>query len=181
MRTSVPNVYAIGDLIGSPMEMFKARKCGMTAARNVMGDPYVFDFTEYPDFLHTTYEVTWVGLSEEEARQKYEDVVVIQMPPKGIRDDELCLPLSEGTMLYGFTRPELTGFQKCVIDGRTRRVVGCHHVGFGAKDSFQYLDHLIKNGITIDQMGEMNELFLNPEHFIQLCRLRAGNAQLVDL
>jgi 2-oxopropyl-CoM reductase (carboxylating) len=36
-------------------------------------------------------------------------------------------------------------------------------------------------GITIDEMGEMNELFLNPEHFIQLCRLRAGSRNLRDL
>ena len=61
MQTSVPGVYAIGDLIGPPMEMFKARKCGMTAARNIMGEPFEFDFSEYPDFLHSTYEVTWVG------------------------------------------------------------------------------------------------------------------------
>ena len=59
MRTSVPGVYAVGDLIGAPMEMFKARKCGMTAARNIMGEDYSFDFSEYPDFLHSTYEVTW--------------------------------------------------------------------------------------------------------------------------
>ena len=39
----------------------------MTAARNIMGEPYEFDFSEYPDFLHTTYEVTWVGLTEAEA------------------------------------------------------------------------------------------------------------------
>ncbi len=115
MQTSVPGVYAIGDLIGSPMEMFKARKCGMTAARNIMGEPYEFDFSEYPDFLHTTYEVTWVGLTEAEARERYDDVVVIQMPPKGLRDDELALPCAEGSMLYAFTRPELTGMQKCVV------------------------------------------------------------------
>lgn len=181
MRTSVPGIYAIGDLIGAPMEMFKARKCGMTAARNIMGDPYEFDFSEYPDFLHTTYEVTWVGLTEAEARERYDDVIVIQMPPKGMPEEDLCLPVAEGSMLYGFTRPELTGFQKCVIDGASRRVLGAHHVGFGAKDAFQYLDYLIKQGITIDQMGEMNELFLNPEHFIQLCRLRAGKSNLVDL
>lgn len=181
MRTSVPGVYAIGDLIGAPMEMFKARKCGMTAARNIMGEPYEFDFSEYPDFLHTTYEVTWVGLTEAEARERYDDVVVIQMPPKGIRDDELALPCAEGSMLYAFTRPELTGFQKCVYDGRSRLLLGAHHVGFGAKDAFQYLDHLIRKGITIDEMGELNELFLNPDHFIQLSRLRAGNSNLVDL
>ena len=68
MQTSVPGVYAIGDLIGGPMEMFKARKSGVTAARNIMGEDLEFDYTEYPDFLHTTYEVTWVGLTEAEAR-----------------------------------------------------------------------------------------------------------------
>ncbi|MGQ0845970.1 MAG: FAD-dependent oxidoreductase [Sporichthyaceae bacterium] len=181
MQTNVPGVYAIGDLIGSPMEMFKARKCGVTAARNISGEDIEFDFSEYPDFLHTTYEVTWVGLSEEEAREQYDDISVIQMPPKGIRNEELCLPLSEGTMLYGHTRPELTGFQKCIYDNKSRRMLGAHHVGFGAKDAFQYLDFLIKKGITIDEIGWMNELFLNPEHFIQLSRLRAGNTDLTDL
>jgi dihydrolipoamide dehydrogenase len=183
MRTSIPGVYAIGDMIGAPMEMFKARKCGMTAARNIMGDPYEFDFSEYPDFLHTTYEVTWVGLTEAEARERFDDVIVIQMPPQGIENHEIPLPCAEGTMLYAFTMPELTGFQKCVIDAGSRRIVGCHHVGHGAKDAFQYLDHLIHRpeGLTIDQIAEMNELFLNPEHFIQLCRLRAGRRELVSL
>jgi 2-oxopropyl-CoM reductase (carboxylating) len=183
MRTSVAGVYAIGDMIGAPMEMFKARKCGMTAARNIMGEPYEFDFSEYPDFLHTTYEVTWVGLTEAEARERYDDVIVIQMPPPGLGNEELPLPCAEGSMLYAFTKPALSGFQKCVIDAGSRRIVGCHHVGYGAKDAFQYLDHLIHRpaGLTIDQMAEMNELFLNPEHFIQLCRLRAGRRELVSL
>jgi 2-oxopropyl-CoM reductase (carboxylating) len=183
MQTSVPGVYAIGDLIGPPMEMFKARKCGMTAARNIMGEPYEFDFSEYPDFLHSTYEVTWVGLSEEEARESFEHVVVIQMPPPGVRSEEIPLPCAEGSMLTAFTDPAATGFQKCVIDGESRRVLGAHHVGFGAKTAFQYLDHLIHRpeGLTIDQMAEMNELFLNSEHFVQLCRLRAGALSLTDL
>lgn len=183
MRTSVPDVYAIGDLIGPPMEMFKARKCGMTAARNIMGELYEFDFSEYPDFLHSTYEVTWTGLTETEARERYGDVVVIQMPPKGMGLGETPLPCAEGSMLYAFTRPELTGFQKAIVDASSRRFVGFHHVGFGAKDAFQYLDYLMRRpeGLTVDDMAEMNELFLNPEHFIQLSRLRAGHAQLRDL
>lgn len=183
MRTSVPGVYAVGDLVGPPMEMFKARKCGMTAARNIMGEPYEFDYREYPDFLHSTYEVTWTGLTETEARERFDNVVVIQMPPKGMGLGETPLPCSEGSMLYAFTRPELTGFQKVVIDGDSRRLVGMHHVGFGAKDAFQYLDYLMRrpDGLTVDEMGEMNELFLNPEHFIQLCRLRAGHTDLRDL
>ena len=86
-------------------------------------------------------------------------------------------------MLYAMMYPELSGFLKAVVDGDSRRVLGFHHVGFGAKDAFQYLDHLMRRpgGITIDEMGSMNELFLNPEHFIQLCRLRAGSPHLRDL
>jgi pyruvate/2-oxoglutarate dehydrogenase complex dihydrolipoamide dehydrogenase (E3) component len=183
MRTSIPNVYAIGDLIGPPMEMFKARKCGVTAAKNIMGESAEFDFSEYPDFLHTTYEVTWVGLSEVEARRKYSNVVIIQMPPADVAFGDIPLPCADGVMLYAFAKPELSGFQKCVIDGDSRRVLGFHHVGHGAKDAFQYLDYLLRRpeGLTIDEMGQMNELFLNPEHFIQLCRLRAGRRELVSL
>jgi dihydrolipoamide dehydrogenase len=183
MRTSVPNVFAIGDLIGPPMEMFKARKGGVTAARIIMGEHAEFDWTDYPDLLHSTYEISWVGLSEAEARERYENIIIIQMPPKGVPIGDIPLPCAEGTMLYAFMLPELSGFQKAVVDGDTRRMLGFHHVGFGAKDAFQYLDHLMRRpgGITIDEMGSMNELFLNPEHFIQLSRLRAGSRNLRDL
>ncbi|MDQ6661274.1 MAG: dihydrolipoamide dehydrogenase, partial [Chloroflexota bacterium] len=96
---------------------------------------------------------------------------------------DIPLPCAEGTMLYAFMFPELSGLQKVVVDGESRRILGFHHVGFGAKDAFQYLDYLMRRpeGITIDEMGNMNELFLNPEHFIQLCRLRAGSPELRDL
>ena len=183
MRTSVPNVYAAGDLLGPPMEMFKARKCGVGAARNIMGEHYEFDYSSYPDFLHTTYEVTWCGLSEAEARARYRNVIKIQMPPDDADPESFALPAAEGSMLYAFTRPILSGWLKLVIDADSRRVLGAHHVGYGAKDAFQYIDYLIRQpgGWTMDQMAELDELFLNPEHFIQLCRLRAGQLNPVNL
>ncbi|MBA2389988.1 MAG: NAD(P)/FAD-dependent oxidoreductase [Geodermatophilaceae bacterium] len=183
MRTSTPSVYATGDILGSPMEMFKARKCGMTAARNIMGERYEYDYSEYPDFLHTTYEVTWCGLTEAEARHRYPNVIKLQMPPDGSDPESFPLPAAEGSMLYAFTRPILSGWFKLVIDADSRRILGAHHVGFGAKDAFQYIDYLIRRpeGWTIDDMAELSELFLNPEHFIQLSRLRAGKQQLVNL
>ena len=58
---------------------------------------------------------------------------------------------------------------------------GAHHVGYGARDGFQYLQVLVQQGLTIDQLGEMDELFLNPTHFIQLSRLRAGQRNLKSL
>jgi dihydrolipoamide dehydrogenase len=112
-------------------------------------------------------------------------VIIIQMPPyvEGLDTPNLPLPCAEGTMLYAFRRPELSGFQKLVVHGASRKVLGAHHVGYGAKDAFQYLDYLIHQpgGLTIDTLGWMNELFLNPEHFVQLSRLRAGKAQLKHL
>ena len=105
------------------------------------------------------------------------------MPPDDADPETFDLPLPRrGTMLYAFTRPVLSGWLKLVIDADSRKVLGAHHVGYGAKDAFQYIDYLIRRpeGFTMDEMG-LNELFLNPEHFIQLCRLRAGNARLRHL
>jgi pyruvate/2-oxoglutarate dehydrogenase complex dihydrolipoamide dehydrogenase (E3) component len=181
LRTSVPEVYAVGDLIGAPMEMFKARKSGTYAARNVMGESLEYVPNDFPDFLHTHYEVTWVGMGEEEARARYRDVMIIKMPPDSPDGWNVCLPASDRTMLYAFEAMPKSGFQKLVIDGESRKIVGAHHVGYGARDGFQYLAVLLKRGLTIDEMGDFDELFLNPSHFIQLCRLRAGMRQLIDL
>ena len=181
LQTSVPGVYAIGDLIGGPMEMFKARKSGTYAARDIMGERISYNPKEWPDFMHTHYEVSWMGLSEQEARATYRNVIVIKMPPDTPDGLNVGLPACDRTMLYAFLEPRLSGFQKLLIDEDSRKVVGAHHVGYGAKDSFQFLYQLMKQGLTIDQLGDMDELFLNPTHFIQLSRLRAGHRKLRDL
>ncbi len=181
MRTSIPNVYAVGDLIGAPMEMFKARKSGSYAARAIMGEDVDYRPADWPDFLHTHYEVSWLGLGEEDARAHYRNVVVLKMPPDNPNGFDIALPASDRTMLYAMARPHLSGFQKLILDGDTRRVLGAHHVGYGAKDAFQYLNVLVRRGLTVDELGDMDELFLNPTHFIQLSRLRAGQQELRSL
>ena len=103
------------------------------------------------------------------------------MPPDSEDGLDVALPATDRTMLYAFSKPRMSGFQKLVIDADSRRVLGAHHVGFGAKDAFQYLYVLFKQGLTIDQLADMDELFSNPTHFIQLSRLRAGNKTLRDL
>jgi pyruvate/2-oxoglutarate dehydrogenase complex dihydrolipoamide dehydrogenase (E3) component len=178
MRTSVPHVYAVGDLVGAPLEMFKARKSGVCAARNVMGEESHYHVKDFPDFLHTHYEVCWLGLGEEAARARYRNVVVLRMPPDTPDGHDVALPAGDRMMLYAMMEPRLSGFQKLVIDGDSRRIVGAFHVGCGAKEGFQYLAHLVRNGLTVDELGEMDELFLSPTYFIQLCRLRAGSKVL---
>ncbi len=179
-ETSVKGVYAVGDLIGPPLEMFKARKTGTVAARNIMGEHFEWDYTDFADFLHSTYEVVWMGLSEREARQKYSNVVIIKMPVDGIPPEDFPLPAGDGSMFLATYRPELSGFFKIIFDGDSRKLIGAHYVGFGVKNAFQYLEVLMKQGITIDELGQVNELFLN-DLIPQLCRLRAGNAVLTDL
>lgn len=181
MQTSVDNVYAVGDIVGAPMEMFKARKGGMYAARNIMGEDAEYDFKSYPDFLHTHYEVSWFGLGEEQARENFPSIIIIKMPPDNPNGWDIALPASDRMMLYAMKYPRMSGFQKLVINGENRQILGAFHIGCGAKDGFQYLSQFIKRGVTVDQLGEMDELFLNPSHFIQLCRLRAGETGLRDL
>jgi len=181
MRTSVPGVYAVGDLVGRPMEMFKARKGGTCAARNIMGEDARYRPRDYPDFLHTHYEVCWLGLGEEQARERYSNVVVMKLPPDNPDGHSVALPAGDRVMLYAMMKPELSGFQKLVIDGDSRCILGAFHVGYGAKDGFQYLAPMVRNGLTVDELGEMDELFLNPSYFIQLCRLRAGSRTLRSL
>ncbi len=181
LETSVPGVYAVGDLIGAPMEMFKARKSGTYAARAIMKEEISYSPRDWPDFLHTHYEVSWLGLGEEEARERYSNVIVIKMPPDNPNGLNIGLPASDRVMLYAMDQAHLSGFQKLLIDGDSRLILGAHHVGYGARDGFQYLNVLVKQGLTIDALGDMDELFLNPSHFIQLARLRAGQNELHDL
>ena len=178
MRTSVPGVYAVGDLVGAPMEMFKARKGGVCAARNLMGEVAHYHAEAHPDFVHTHYEVCWLGLGEEQARARYRNVVVLKLPPDNPDGIRVALPAGDRMMLYAMMKPELTGFQKLVIDGDSRRILGAFHVGYGAKDGFQYLAPLVRDGLTVDELGEMDELFISPSYFIPLCRLRAGHKVL---
>jgi dihydrolipoamide dehydrogenase len=84
-------------------------------------------------------------------------------------------------MQYAHQWPDLSGFQKIIYDAKSRKFLGAQHVGYGGKDSFQYMLYLLKKGATIDDIANLTELFINPTHFIQLSRLRSGMKNLVDL
>jgi len=180
MATNIPGVYASGDITGGVMEMWKARQGGMMAAKNILGSPAEFETDLFADTVHTFYETTWVGMTEKEAREKVGQVFVVRMPIQGYKN-WLPLPLAEGTMEYAQQWPDLSGFQKIIYDARTRKFLGAQHVGYGGKDSFQYLLYMLKKGATIDEIANLTELFINPTHYIQLSRLRSGMKNLVDL
>jgi len=161
--------------------MFKARKEGVCAAKNIMGQVNDYKAADYPDFMHTHYEVCWLGLSEEEARQKYTNVKIMKLPPDNPNGLDVGLPAGDRMMLYLMAKPRMSGFQKLIIDGDTRKILGAVHIGYGAKDGFQYLNYLVNKGLSIDELADMDELFISPSYFIQLCRLRAGELHFKDI
>ncbi len=175
METNIPGIYAAGDVIGPPMEQWKARKSGIVAARNILGQQAELRCDFYPEQLHSTYEISWVGLGENAARERYDDVRVLRM---GIGDAAKpgITPMAERMMLMGHFFPERTGFQKMIYEGRSGRVLGLHHVGYGAKDSFSYLAYLMEKGLTVGELAEMTELFMNSARFIQMARAAVASS-----
>ncbi|CUX96321.1 Dihydrolipoyl dehydrogenase [Candidatus Gullanella endobia] len=70
MRTSVPHIYAIGDIIGQPMLAHKGTHEGHIAAEVIAGKRCYFDPKVIPSIAYTDPEVAWVGLTEKEAKEK---------------------------------------------------------------------------------------------------------------
>jgi len=192
-RTNVPGVYAVGDVAGPPYFMAVARKRGMLAAKNIMGEDAEWDDSlPLPDHIYLPpLEASTVGLTEKQAREKYGDVVIIRVPwgerPKETKPlqyiphfENQGLPVcgrvhSLNLFFYGENR---NGLHKAIVDPKSRKYVGFHHVGDGAKTAFQYLSYLLQQGWTVDKMANLHEIFLNAEHFIQLSRLIAGQKEL---
>lgn len=70
MRTNVPHIYAIGDIVGQPMLAHKGVHEGHVAAEVIAGKNHYFDPKTIPSIAYTEPEVAWVGLTEKEAKAK---------------------------------------------------------------------------------------------------------------
>lgn len=192
-QTNVQGIYGIGDAAGPPYFMAVARKRGMITAKNIMGiDAKWDDSLPLPDHMYLPpLEALMVGLTEEEARKKYGDVVLVEVPWGPFPEDpkpETYYPGFENhglpvcgrmhtlnLMFYGQNR---NGLMKAIVDPKSRKYLGFHSVSDGAKTGFQYLSYFLKIGWTVDQMADLHEIFLNAEHFVQLSRLIAGQKEL---
>ena len=70
MRTNVPHIFAIGDIVGQPMLAHKATHEAKVAAEVIAGEKSFFDARVIPSVAYTDPEVAWVGLTEAEAKAK---------------------------------------------------------------------------------------------------------------
>ncbi|MGA0936933.1 MAG: dihydrolipoyl dehydrogenase [Sedimenticolaceae bacterium] len=118
MRTNVPNIYAIGDIVGNPMLAHKAVHEGHVAAEVIAGHKALFDPMTIPSVAYTDPEVAWMGLTETEANEK------------GIEIEKGVFPWAASGRALGIHREE--GMTKLIFDAKTKRLLGAGIVGRNA-------------------------------------------------
>ncbi|MEL6710311.1 MAG: dihydrolipoyl dehydrogenase [Pseudomonadota bacterium] len=118
MRTNVPHIYAIGDIVGNPMLAHKAVHEGHVAAEVIAGLPSLFDPLTIPSVAYTDPEVAWMGLTETEAKEK------------GIAIEKGVFPWAASGRALGIHRSE--GLTKLIFDPETKRILGAGIVGRNA-------------------------------------------------
>jgi dihydrolipoamide dehydrogenase len=115
MRTSVPNVFAIGDAIGGKLLAHKAEEEGVVAAEVIAGKPARMHYRSIPSVVYTWPEVASVGLTEEEVKQSGREYRAGKFPFS-----------ANGRAR---TMGESAGFVKFIADAATDALVGAHLVG----------------------------------------------------
>jgi dihydrolipoamide dehydrogenase len=114
-RTSVPSIFAIGDLIAGPMLAHKASAEGIAAVECIAGKPGEVNYDAVPSVIYTWPEVASVGLTEEQAKERDVPYKTGTYPFAGVGRAR-CLG-------------ETDGFVKLIAHGKSDRVLGIHMVG----------------------------------------------------
>ncbi|WP_342709867.1 dihydrolipoyl dehydrogenase [Bradyrhizobium sp. B124] len=139
MRTSVPNIFAIGDIVGGPMLAHKAVHEGHVAAEAAAGQKSYFDASVIPSVAYTDPEIAWVGLSEKDAMAAQRSVKSVKFPWAASGR-----AIASGVP-YGMT--------KLVFDTETHRVVGGVIVGPHAGDMIGEICLAIELGADAVDIG----------------------------
>ncbi len=140
MRTNVPGVYAIGDIVGGPMLAHKATHEAKTAAEVIAGIAGAeFDALTVPSVAYTDPEVAWMGLTENDARAQ------------GIKYEKASFPWVASGRALGLGRPE--GFTKLLFDPETDRLLGAGIVGVGAGDLIAETVLALEAGLNAQDIG----------------------------
>ena len=139
MRSNVPHIFAIGDIVGQPMLAHKAVHEGHVAAEVAAGHKRFFDAKVIPGVAYTDPEVAWVGLSEAEAKEQ------------GVRVGVSRFPWAASGRAIANGRDE--GFTKLIFDADTQRVIGGGIVGTHAGDLIGEVALAIEMGADAADIG----------------------------
>lgn len=139
MRTNVPHIYAIGDLVGQPMLAHKATHEGKLAAEVAAGEKKEWVARVIPSVAYTDPEIAWVGVTETEAKAK------------GLKVGVGKFPWAASGRAIGLSRTE--GFTKLVFDEDSHRIMGGGIVGVHAGELIAELALAIEMGCEVHDIG----------------------------
>ncbi len=139
MRTNVPHIFAIGDLVGNPMLAHKATHEGKLAAEVAAGEKREWVARVIPSVAYTDPEIAWAGVTETEARAK------------GLKVGVGKFPWAASGRAIGIGRTE--GFTKLLFDEATHRVIGGGIVGPHAGDLIAEVALAIEMGAEAGDIG----------------------------
>ncbi|HMA11944.1 MAG TPA: dihydrolipoyl dehydrogenase [Steroidobacteraceae bacterium] len=139
MRTDVPGIFAIGDIVGQPMLAHKASHEAKVAAEVAAGHKAFFDARVIPSVAYTDPEVAWVGVTEGQAKRD------------GLEIRKAAFPWAASGRSLSLGRDE--GFTKLIVDARTNRVIGGGIVGPNAGELIAEVGLAIEMGADAADVG----------------------------
>ncbi|MEM9301950.1 MAG: dihydrolipoyl dehydrogenase [Pseudomonadota bacterium] len=139
MRTNVPHIFAIGDLVGQPMLAHKATHEAKVAAEVCAGEKSAFDARVIPSVAYTDPEVAWVGVTENEAKAQ------------GIDYEIGKFPWAASGRSLGLGRSE--GFTKLIFEAGSERILGAGIIGSHAGDLIAECGLAIEMGAEAADIG----------------------------
>ena len=140
MRTNVPHIRAIGDIVGEPMLAHKAVHEAHVAAEAAHGEAAFFDARQIPSVAYTDPEVAWAGKTEEQCKAE------------GIKIGKAVFPWAASGRAIANGRDE--GFTKLIFDGATHRLIGGGIVGTHAGDLISEVCLAIEMGCDPTDIGK---------------------------
>jgi dihydrolipoamide dehydrogenase len=114
-RTSLPNVWAIGDVVRGPMLAHKAEEEGVVVAERIAGQKPHLDFNTIPSVIYTSPEIAWVGKTEQ------------QLKAAGVEYRSGVFPFSANARARALG--DTTGLVKVLAQARTDEILGVHIMG----------------------------------------------------
>ena len=139
MRTSVPHIFAIGDIVGQPMLAHKATHEAKVAAEVATGKKHFFDPRCIPSVAYTDPEVAWTGLTETEAKAQ------------GIEHATGVFPWIASGRALGNARTE--GMTKMIFDPKTNKVLGVGILGTNAGELISEVSLAIEMGCEAEDLA----------------------------
>ncbi|QFY41537.1 dihydrolipoyl dehydrogenase [Candidatus Methylospira mobilis] len=159
-RTSVPHIFAIGDVVGNPMLAHKATHEGKVAAEVIAGKPSAFQALTIPSVAYTDPEIAWMGQTE------------VQLVQQGIAFEKGAFPWAASGRAIGIGRRE--GITKLLCDKESGRILGAGMVGPNAGE-------LIAEAVLALEMGaDAEDIALTVHPHPTLSETFAFAAEMID-